>query len=218
MALCPLAQWARHGMSHPRQCRILRKPAVSDSLTAVGQSHFLFLLWKHNWNYRLGIGEISWWYFSSKCHKDIKNALALASHRWSYLWDNLDRKFGPCEQDIHWFMWYLMKWEAFRPRVYQSVFSWGWRIFPIVLNGHHVFFKCQCRVSFSCWVFRHFFCAESYWLKRCTHRCHFLVSQPIRVEEGRDYRLYYGWTTMEKLILLVSEYLFSLLAQIAGLP
>ncbi len=56
------------------------------------------------------------------------------------------------------------------------------------------------------------------WIKRYAHHGHFLVSEPIRVEEGRDYRLYHSRTTMEKLILLVSEYLFSSLDQIAGLP
>lgn len=69
MALCPLAQWALHYIIHPRQCKNLRKPAVSDSLTTVRQRVIFFSC----------CGSIiritEWWSFSSKCHKRISRML-----------------------------------------------------------------------------------------------------------------------------------------------
>ncbi len=91
----------------------------------------------------------------------------------------------------------------------KAFFSRGWRIFS--QWERRVFLKRQeCWASFSRWAFRRFFSwgrelkNVQLWIKRCAHHYHFLVSQPIRVEEGQGYRLYYGRTTMEKLILLVS--------------
>ncbi len=97
--------------------------------------------------------------------------------------------------------------------------------FWIVLNVRAAFFKTPGHwASFSRWTFREYFSERrelknvQLWIKCCAHHCQFQVSQPIRVEAGRDYWLYYGWTTMEKLILLVSEYLFSLLDRIEITP
>ncbi len=81
--------------------------------------------------------------------------------------------------------------------------SRGWRICSVVINGSAMFFNVPSSFFRAERSGVFFLGAENVqlWIKRCSHNCHFLVSQPIRGEEGLDYRLL---LLNSKLILLVS--------------
>lgn len=82
--------------------------------------------------------------FPQSVTRGYHESFSATSSRLKLLVRELDRKFGSCEQDINWFIWYLMKWEAFRPRVHQSVFFPRLTYFLDCSKWEcHVFFKHQ---------------------------------------------------------------------------
>ncbi len=103
---------------------------------------------------------------------------------------------------------WLSMYVILRPRVHQSVFfSWGWRIFSIVLNGSTAFFKTPgaCRalsVFFALTLsVRAFFSRRreknvQLWIKRCAHQCHFLVKPTNQSGGGAGLQVFIFFTRL----------------------